>query len=336
MKAVVFQSPGTIDLVDAKCSAPEPDWARIQVRATAICMTDFEVLHGTIQAQYPIIPGHEWSGVVDATGSSSDREWIGRRVVGDNELTCLRCRYCRKGEWRRCAQYRQLGFEAPGAYAEYILVPIHNLHELPDSISFEQGALLEPMAVGLAVLAMAQPQVGATAVILGVGPIGLNCLAVLKASGVIRILCIDLRERRLELARAWGALATCNSVEALTDTVTRWHPGGADLVIDTTGNQNLIQSGLSLVRFGGAFVLAGYCGGRSIELKLDVIHERNLRVLGAGNNSGFMETAVRCAADGILRTEEMITHRYRLEDYKSALSRDTIAAQDYIKGIFVQ
>lgn len=336
MKAVVFQRPGIVDLTYAKCPAPEPDWARIQVRAAAICMTDFEVLHGTIQAQYSVVPGHEWSGIVETTGSPSDREWIGRRVVGDNELTCLRCRYCRKGEWRRCAQYRQLGFQAPGAYAECILVPIHNLYELPNSVSFEQGAMLEPMAVGLAIAAMAQPQVGATAVILGVGPIGLNCLAVLKASGVTRILCIDRRERRLLLASAWGALAACASVEALTNAVAHWHPGGADLVLDTTGDQNLIQLGLSQARFGGTFVLAGYCGGRSIELSLDVIHEKNLRVLVAGNNSGFMEAAVRCAADGILRTEEMITHRYRLEEYESALSRDAITAPDYIKGIFVQ
>ena len=173
--------------------------------AAAICMTDLEVLRGRIAAEYPLIPGHEWSGVVDRVGSASDEAWLGQRVTADNEITCLMCRYCRRGEWRRCPEYRQIGFAAPGAYAEYLLAPVRNLHALADSVSFEQGALLEPLGVGIAVAAMAGVRLATTVAILGAGPIGLNCLAAAKASGARRILCLDKRVRRLELAREWGA-----------------------------------------------------------------------------------------------------------------------------------
>ena len=115
------------------------------------------VLEGTIAARYPLIRA-EWSGVVDAVGSEGDQAWIGRRVIADNELTCLVCVYCRKGEWRRCLRYRQIGFQESGGYAEYLLVPVRNLYEIPDSVSFEQAALLEPLSVALAVAAIAQPR----------------------------------------------------------------------------------------------------------------------------------------------------------------------------------
>lgn len=335
MKAIQFQKPGVMELVDMEEPIPGPHWARIRVHAAAICMTDFAILEGAIAASYPLVPGHEWSGVVDATGSEADQAWVGQKVVADNELTCLECAYCRRGEWRRCPQYRQIGFHASGGYAEYLLVPVRNLYGLQNSVSFEQATLLEPLAVALAVTAMAQPRAASTAVILGVGPIGLNCLAALKASGAARILCLDIRANRLDLARSWGATATFSDTGELAKTAAQLHPEGTDIVIDATGNEEMIRFGATLTRFGGTFVLAGYCDGKAVEIKPDIIHLRNLRVHGAGNVWGFMASAARCAADGIIRTEEMITHRYKLEDCKIAFSRDAVANPGYIKGVFI-
>ncbi len=335
MKAIQFQRPGVMELVDMEKPTPGPGWARIQVRAAAICMTDFAVLEGTIPARYPLVPGHEWSGAVDATGSDSDQSWVGRRVIADNELTCLECTYCRRGEWRQCRQYRQIGFHAHGGYSEYLLVPVRNLHEISDSVSFEQAALVEPLAVALAIAAMTKPRIASTVAILGAGPIGLNCLAAFKASGAARILCLDLRARRLDLARSWGATATFTDADELARAAAQFHPEGTDIVIDATGNEEVIRFGIALARFGGTFVLAGYCEGKTMELKPDTVHLREVRVLGAGNVWGFTGDAARCVADGLICTEQMITHQYRLEDYRIAFSRETVAIPEYIKGIFI-
>jgi threonine dehydrogenase-like Zn-dependent dehydrogenase len=335
MQAIQFENPGVIRLIEVPAPSPPPGWARIHTRAAAICMTDMEVLRGGIAARYPLIPGHEWAGVVDRVGSAADEGWLTRRVTGDNEITCLECRYCRRGEWRRCPQYRQIGFAAPGAYAECLLAPVRNLHPLAESVSFEQGALLEPLGVGLAVAAMSGVRVGSTVAVLGAGPIGLNCLAAAKTSGARRILCLDRRAFRLEVARSWGAAAVFEEPAALEAVARELHPWGTDVVIEATGHPDLLNLGAALARFGGTLALAGYFGGCRVAVAPDLVHERNLRVLGAGNNAGFTETAAAVVGDGLLRTESMITHRFRVEDYDAALSPDTHRAAGYVKGVFV-
>lgn len=333
--SIQIERPGVVELREVPEPVPSPGWARVRVHAAAVCMTDFEVLRGSIGARYPVTPGHEWSGVVEAVGGHADEAWAGRRVTGDNEITCRACRNCRRGEWRRCPEYRQIGFAAPGAWAEQLLVPVPNLYQLPDSMSFEQGALLEPLGVGLAVARMADVHLASTAVILGTGPIGLNCLAALVASGARRVLCLDKRPARLELARQWGAFRATDDATELEHLAGEAHLHGTDVVIDATGHPDMLRLGARLARFGGVLVLAGYFGGCETSIRPDLVHERNVRVLGAGNNSGFIEAAVAAAGDGIVKTEGMITHRFRLEHFRAALSPELLASPDFIKAVFV-
>ena len=157
----------------------------------------------------------------------------------------------------------------------------------------------------------------------------------MKASGAIRILCLDLRKFRLEFARSCGAAEVYSDPGDLAAAAARLHPEGTDIVVDTTGDLEILRAGIAMTCFGGAFVPAGFCRHKSMEIEPDTIQLRNLRVLGAGCNSGFTGVAARCVSAGTLLTEPMITHHYRLEDYQSALSRDTVATEGYIKGIFI-
>ena len=298
-------------------------------------MTDFELLRGRHMVDYPFTPGHEYCGVVDRVGSSTDDAWLGRKVVADNEITCLKCGYCRRGEWRRCPEYRQIGFGPSGGYAEFVVAPVHNLHALADAISFEQGALLEPLGVGIAVARIAGARLGSTATILGMGPIGLNCLAVLKASGARRILCLDKQPKRLALAKAWGGGDVTDDSDQLKSWTRTLHPEGTDIVIESSGYHPLVPLGVSLTRTGGSFVLAGYCKQETLPFAPDTVQMPNVRMLGAGNNAGFIEPAALAVGDGVLRTESMITHRFRLEDFRQVFSEEQVSASDYIKGVFV-
>lgn len=335
MKALQIKQPNVKTLCSLSDPEPGEGWARVRVKAAAICRTDFELLSGSISSHYPVTPGHEWSGVVDKVGSSADERWVGRRVTANNEVTCLACHYCRRGQWRSCSRFQQIGFDLPGAYAEYLLVPTYNLCELSDAVSFQQGALLEPLGVGLAVAEMAGVHLGTTAVILGVGPIGLNCLAAFKGAGACRILCLDLQENRLALAKSWGAQATANNSEELRILSEKFYGHGADVVVNATGSAELLEFALSLVRFGGTCVLAGYGGERSVPFRPDSVHLKNIRLVGAGNNSGYTETATTAANDGLIRTEEMITHRFSLSDAEEAFSMESISRPGYIKGVIV-
>jgi threonine dehydrogenase-like Zn-dependent dehydrogenase len=335
MRAIRFEQPGKVSLAEFPDPMPVAGWARIRIRAAAICMTDFELLRGRHPVEYPLTPGHEYCGVVDQVGSPTDEAWLGRRVVADNEITCLKCGYCRRGEWRRCPEYQQIGFGPPGGYAEYVLAPVHNLHSLAGTISFEQGALLEPLGVGMAVASIAGARLGSTATILGLGPIGLNCLAVLKASGARRILCLDKQPKRLALARSWGACEVSDDVERLKALTRTLHPDGTDIVIEASGYAPLTPLGVSLTRFGGSLVLAGFCKNEMLPFAPDSVQGHNRRVLGAGNNCGFIEPAALAVGDGVLGTAGMITHRFRLDDFRQAFSEEQVTAPDYIKGVFV-
>jgi len=335
MKAVRFDGPGKASLTELPDPIPDPGWVRVRNVVAALCMTDFELLRGGLDIQFPLIAGHEFCGVVDRVGTPSDNRWLGQKVVADNEITCLKCSFCRRGEWRRCPEYRQIGFGPHGGYAEYVLIPVQNLHALPDAVSFEQGALIEPLGVGIAVAGIAGARLGSTAVILGVGPIGLNCLAVLKAAGARRIICLDKQPHRLELAKAWGACEVTTDIEHLREIAKGLHPDGADVVIEASGHLPLVPLGIGLARCGGSVVLAGYGKMETIPIVPDALQARNIRLLGAGNNAGFVEPAARAVADGVLRTEGMITHRFRLDDFQQAFSEEQVTAPDYIKGVFV-
>jgi threonine dehydrogenase-like Zn-dependent dehydrogenase len=335
MRAIRFEQPGKLSLVEIGDPEPDAGWVRVRIRAAALCMTDVEVLRGRLPVEYPLTAGHEYCGVVDRVGSGADEAWLGQRVVADNEICCLKCGHCRRGEWRCCAQYRQIGFGPPGGYAEYVLVPVQNLHPLADTISFEQGALLEPLGVGIAVSSIAGARLGVTATILGMGPIGLNCLAVLKASGARRILCLDKQPKRLALAKSWGAWAVTENLDELKQMTKELHPEGTDIVVEESGYHPLIPLGISLTRFGGSLVLAGFCKHEALPFVPDSVQGTNIRILGAGNNAGFVEPASQAVADGVLRTEGMITHRFDLNDFRQAFSEEQLTAKDYIKGIFV-
>jgi threonine dehydrogenase-like Zn-dependent dehydrogenase len=335
MKAIQFDQPGKLGLVEVADPTPAAGWVRIRVQAAAICMTDIEVLRGRHPIKFPVIPGHEFCGVVDRVGSPRDEAWLGRRVVADNEICCLQCTYCRRGEWRRCAEFQHIGFGPPGGYAEYVLAPVYNLHQLADPISFEQGAILEPLGVGIAVGSIAGLHLGRTATILGLGPIGLNCLAVAKASGARRILCLDKQPKRLGLAKSWGANEVTDDIEHLKELTRRLHPGGTDIVIEASGHHPLIPLGISLTCFGGSLVLAGFCKHELQPLEPDAIQGSNRRILGAGNNPGFIEPAALAVGDGVVKTDGMITHRFGLEDFRQAFSDEQLSASDFIKGVFV-
>lgn len=335
MRAIRFEEPGKVILAEFPDPEPTAGWARIRVQAAAVCMTDFELLRGRHMVGYPLTPGHEYCGVVDRVGSPADEAWVGRKVVADNEITCLKCGFCRRGEWRRCPEYRQIGFGPPGGYAEYVVAPVHNLHSLTDGISYEQGALLEPLGVGIAVTRIGGVRLGSTATILGMGPIGLNCLAVLKASGARRILCLDKQPKRLALAKAWGASEATGDPDELKALTRTLHPEGTDVVIEASGYHPLVPLGVSLTRPGGSFVLAGYCKQEVLPFAPDTVQMPNVRMLGAGNNAGYIGPAALAVGDGVLRTDGMVTHRFRLEDFEQAFSDEQVSASDYIKGVFV-
>lgn len=335
MKAVVLQKQGSLALQEVARPIPPAGWALIAVKACAVCATDLELIYGNIvHPDYPLIPGHEWSGVVVETGSPAHHAWIGKRVVGSNDVGCGECAACTSGHIRYCSQFQEIGFLRDGGYGEYLIVPVKNLYALPDDISFVQGALVEPLAVGVGCVEKAGIHLGDTVTVIGMGSIGLNIMAAAKAAGASRIIAAAHSDSRHSFARQAGAdFVVTTKTQSLVEAVKAHHPGGSHIVFDATGNQACIQDSFRAARPGGTVVLAGYGGGKPMEMVMDDIHLNNLKVVGAGKNWGHMGACISLLNAG-LTTEYMATNLLPLSDYAQALELAKHRPHGFVKAVF--
>ena len=336
MKAVVIKKPRELVYVE-DMAVPEPPagFARVKVKAAAICATDLEIMDGNIEANYPVVPGHEWSGVVDAVGSPEDERWLGKRVIGSNDVVCLKCDACRSGNWRYCEHFEEIGFKRNGAYAEYVIVPAYDLYEIADDLPFENAALCEPLGVALGTMDKVGAKLGDTCVILGAGSIGLCMLAVARAMGLRRIVVAASTHKRLKLARQMGAFATvATGEEDLLEAVKRLHPDGTDIVIDATGIEECVIKALKLAKKGGAVGLAGYGRGKLMTLRVDDIHQKNLRVYGAGYNWNKHKLAAKLMEDGVIDLTPFISMRIPLKDFEKGVQAARQRPEGFVKALY--
>ena len=336
MKAVIVKKPGEVALIEAPLPIPPAGFARIRVKAAAICATDLEVVDGNIPANYPLIPGHEWSGVVDAVGDPADEDWIGKSVIGSSDVVCLKCEACRSGNWRYCKSFEEIGFRRNGAYGEYFLAPVYGLVEKPDHVPFDVAALCEPLGVALGTLKKADAAFGQSLVIYGAGSIGLCMLAAAKAMGLGTTVVIATSTARLSVAKEMGAdhVIASREQDPLAE-VKRLFPEGVDLVVDATGIEECIQNSLKMARKGGTVALAGYGRGKEMRIRMDDIHINNLRVVGAGNNWNQHKTALELMACGKVDLSPFISERLTREEFQKGLDLARNRPVGFVKALFV-
>lgn len=335
MKAVVIERAGKTVFTEKPIPEPEKGFARIKVAAAAVCATDLEVVDGNIPASYPLTPGHEWAGTVDAVGDEADSEWLGKRVIGSNDVVCLKCDACRSGNWRYCKSFKETGFKRDGAYAEYFTVPVYGLYEIPDSLPFDLAALNEPLGVALGTMEKSGADFGQTALIFGAGSIGLCTLAVAKAMGLKDIVVVATTKGRLDIAEKLGAdKVIATKEEDLFRVMNEYRPEGTDIIIDATGIEECIVNSLKLAKKGGTVVLAGYGRGKEMKIRVDDIHINNLKVVGAGNNWNMHKKAADLLASGKIDLTPLITDKFELKDYEKALDMARNRPNGFVKAVF--
>ena len=238
MQAIVVKQKGRGSVCRAEIPSPGPGEVLVQVKAAGLCGSDLHIYHGTYPAVYPLIQGHEFSGVITAVGAGVQDWSVGQRVTADPNIFCHHCYYCKRSQENMCENAEAIGVTRNGAFAEYVLVPEAQLYELPDSVSFADGALVEPLACVLYGVQRLNMEYGGSAVIFGAGPMGLLLLKALRIGGTSRIAVVDLDAARLKLAEGMGANETFASI----DEACLAHPRGFDAVVDATGSPAVIGS----------------------------------------------------------------------------------------------
>lgn len=335
MKCVVIEEPKKVVYKDVDLPPLKKDFARIKVKAAAICATDLEVVDGNIPAAYPLIPGHEWSGIVSEVENPNHTQWVGKRVTGSNDIVCGVCDACRSGNWRYCKSFEEIGFKQPGAYAEFIDVPVYGLVELPETLPFEHAALAEPMGVALGVWEKAEPKIGKTCLIYGAGSIGLCCLIVAKILGLRNITVVATSRDRLDIAKKLGAdYVIATNEQDIFDEMNKIHPEGTDYIIEATGIEECISNSFKLCKKGGSVLLAGYGRGKIMNIRIDDIHINNLKVIGAGNNWNQHKKAIELMSEKNVDMELLVSERLKLSDFEKGLDDARRRPVNFVKAIF--
>ncbi|MGL4791628.1 MAG: zinc-binding dehydrogenase [Anaerotignaceae bacterium] len=252
----------------------------VKVRATAICGTDSAHIYpwGTYAEErcpVPFVFGHEFCGDIVEVGEEVTEFKVGDRVAGETHIPCNECPMCLNNARHNCENMLIIGVHTPGSFAEYIAFPADCAFKIDNSISYEIGALLEPLGVGMHGVSKADVN-GKTVIIYGCGPIGLMAVASAKFKGAGKIIAIARSNDKLEMAKKMGADVIINTKEenALEVVLSETNGSGADVVIDYTGSHLAINEGFKLVRKAGTVVLVGLTSGMtSIDLSNDIIYK---------------------------------------------------------------
>jgi 2-desacetyl-2-hydroxyethyl bacteriochlorophyllide A dehydrogenase len=325
----VVERPGAAAV--QRVATPEPGRGEVLVRvgAAGICGSDVEVLEGRRPApyvRYPIIPGHEWAGTVEAVGPGVDDLGQGAAVVAEGFRACGDCARCREGRTNLCtAEYAETGFTHAGAFAEYVCVPARLVHRLPPGSDLAAAAVLEPAACVAQGLLEVDLRPGMTAAVVGSGTLGLLAVALLARVSPTRLALVGTRPPRLELGRAMGATETWNVRQGQ-----RPEPG-FDLVFEATGTIEGARSAVELARRGGTVVLEGI-SGHLAGLDADAIVLGHLRVQGVfGASRTAWHWVTELFAAGLLDTGPLVSHSFPLEEHGAAFAALADRSGDALK-----
>jgi len=328
MKAAVLTKPGHIEIQEMDIPTPGPDEALVRIRACGLCGSDVHYYeHGKIGPYVvtkPIILGHEAAGEVVAVGSEVRNVAPGQRVTIEPGVTCGRCEYCKSGRYNLCPDVRFLATPPyDGAFCEYIAIRADFLYPVPDSMSYEKAALIEPLSVGLHAVNRGGLKTGETVVIMGMGPIGMMTLLAARAAGAGRIIGVDLEPFRLERALKIGADAVVNLREEDGLEAIRRLTGGrkADLAIETAGNGRAAQSALQAVRRGGRVVLVGLPQEEATPVSIPYIVDNEIDIRGVFRYHNTYPTGVAVMAAEGLDLDPIITDRMTLDETPKAFGK---------------
>lgn len=272
----------------------------VRSKVVGLCRSDIELLHGHLDAQLPvlepIVPGHEWSGIVESVGRDVHHIKPGDRVVGE----CV------------IADNHWFGFTYHGAASETFVVPERLLHVFPETFSYAQAALIEPFTIAYnAIKEIGGVSPGDSVVVIGAGMVGLSSAAIAVGFGA-DVTVIDRVEERLQLARQLGAARTIDNIEAAFES--------ADLVIEASGSAIGIASTFELAKFGGRVVNIGICAERQITAPLHLIQAKNLQIRGVTGSAGVWPEAIEFLQAKNIDLSPVITATYPLDQVDEAIA----------------
>jgi L-iditol 2-dehydrogenase len=334
MLQAVMTKPGQIEFRVVPRPAVQAGEVLIQVKRIGVCGSDIHVYHGLHPyTSYPVVQGHEVSGVIAETGADVSTLRGGDKVVLMPQVTCGACYPCRHGQYHICDLLKVRGFQTGGAAQEYFSIPAAAVLKVPENVSLEQAALVEPIAVAVHALARAGDVRDKKVVVLGAGTIGNLVGQVARASGAAAVLLTDVSAYKLEKARQCGFTQVVNTRETdLSQAIAlAFGPDKADLMLECVGVQDTITQAVANARKGSPIVVVGVFG-EPPRVDLGLVQDRELTLLGTlMYQQADFEQALALVAGGALHLDDLVTHRFAFRDYLRAYQTIESARGDLMK-----
>lgn len=281
MQQAVMTQPGKIEFRLVEKPSVKADEVLIQVKRIGVCGSDIHVFHGLHPyTSYPVVQGHEIGGVVAEIGADVEGFAPGDKMVFMPQVTCGECYSCRHGMYHICDHFKVIGFQTGGAAQEYFPVKSEMVLKLPERLTLDQAAMIEPISVAVHALSRAGRLEGLNVVVLGAGTIGIVVGQVARASGAKGVMITDVNEYKLEKARACGFKHVVNPErEDLGQAILNaFGPDKADLILECVGVQDTISQAVSNARKGSVIVVVGVFGKKPL-VDLGLVQDRELSLL---------------------------------------------------------
>jgi len=319
-QAAVLYAPHDVRIEERPVPKPGPREVLIEIKAVGVCGSDVHYYeHGRIGSyvvRQPLILGHEASGIIVDVGEGVNKGRVGERVAIEPGIPDGVCEQCRSGRYNLCPNVRFFGTPPiDGAFTNYVTIPESFAYKLPDQRSEEEGALIEPLSVGLWSCRKAMLRGADHVLITGAGSVGVLALKVALALGATQITMTDVSPQRLEMGRKLGATRTVNVAETpLTNVGVE-----ADVLIECSGNQKALMDGIRSLRPAGKAVAVGMSPGEEVSVPMSFLQNREITLTGTFRYANTYADAIALVATGRIDLKPIITGHYTLEETEQAL-----------------
>ena len=334
MRQAVMTAPGVIEFRQVEPENPKSDEVLIRVHRIGVCGSDIHVYHGLHPyTGYPVVQGHEVAGVVAGVGSNVKGFAPGDAVVFMPQVTCGECYPCRHGMYHICDHLKVMGFQTDGAAQDYFPVPAQMVIKLPEGISLDQAAMVEPLSVAVHALRRGGGASVKKVLVLGAGTIGNLVGQAARATGAADVMVTDLSEYKLAMARRVGLPHAVNTQrqdlgQSIFDV---FGPDKADLILECVGAQQTISQAVNFARKGSTVVVVGVFGKKP-EVDLGLVQDRELSLVGTlMYQKADYEQAIELIDQNLVQLDPLITHRFAFEKYLQAYQTIESSNGEYMK-----